>query len=137
MVDRLILTRKVWQGMQRHVRSRSPLEACGLLAGKQGRAEIRLGIPNEERSARRFRMEPRAMWRAFQTIEAARMELTGIYHSHPGGPDHPSAADIAETMYPVAQVIWSRVDGRWQARAFQIREGKVIEISLEVQAPST
>jgi proteasome lid subunit RPN8/RPN11 len=131
MVDRLILTRKVWQGMQRHVRSRSPLEACGLLAGKQGRAEIRLGIHNEERSARRFRMEPRAMWRAFQTIEAARMELTGIYHSHPGGPDHPSAADIAETMYPVAQVIWSRGSGRWRGRAYRIEGGKAVEIPVE------
>jgi proteasome lid subunit RPN8/RPN11 len=131
MVDRLILTRTVWQGMQRHVRSRSPLEACGLLAGKNSRAEARLGIPNEERSARHFRMEPRAMWRAFQRIEAAGMELVGIYHSHPGGPDHPSAADIAENMYPVAQVIWSRGSGRWHASAYRIEGGRAIEIPVE------
>jgi proteasome lid subunit RPN8/RPN11 len=132
MVDRLILSRKVWQGMQRHVRSSSPLEACGLLAGKHGRAEARLGIPNEEHSARRFRMEPRAMWRAFQRIEAAEMELVGIYHSHPGGPDHPSAADIAETMYPVAQVIWSRGSGRWRASAYRIKGGRAIKIPVEI-----
>lgn len=134
MVDRLIITRRVWQGMQRHVRSRSPLEACGLLAGKHGGAETRLGIPNMERSARRFRMEPRRMWRAFQRIETAGMELVGIYHSHPLGPDHPSATDIAETMYPVAQVIWSRGGGRWCGRAFRIEGGKAIEIPVEILA---
>lgn len=132
MADKLILTRRVWQGMQRHVRSCSPLEACGLLAGKQGRAETRLGIPNMERSARRFRMEPRRMWHAFQRIEAAGMELVGIYHSHPLGPDHPSATDIAETMYPVAQVIWSRVSGRWRGRAYVIEGGRAMEIPVKL-----
>jgi proteasome lid subunit RPN8/RPN11 len=131
MADKLILTREVWQGMQRHVRSRLPLEACGLLVGKQSRVELRLGIPNMERSERRFRMEPRAMWRAFQRIEAAGLELVGIYHSHPRGPDHPSATDIAENLYPVAQLIWSRGTGRWRGRAYRIESGKTTEISLE------
>ena len=54
-------------------------------AGREKRAcgDESLGIPNAERSAVRFRMEPRAQWRAFQRIEAAGLELVGIYHSHP------------------------------------------------------
>ncbi len=76
-------------------------------------------------------MEPRAQWRAFQHIEAAGLELLGIYHSHPNGPDRPSPADIAENMYPVAQIIWVRVDGEWRVRGFRIEGGKAAEISLE------
>ena len=80
----------------------------------------------------RFRMEPHAQWRAFQRMEAAGMELLGIYHSHPKGPDHPSPTDIAEHMYPVAQVIWFRENGKWQARGFEIDGRKAIEITLEI-----
>ena len=117
--------------MRRHVSRLAPLEACGLLAGKDNRVEMTLGIRNEERSGVRFRMEPRAQWRAFQRIEAGGLELLGIYHSHPNGPDRPSQTDIAESMYPVAQIIWVRVDGKWRVRGFRIEGGKTDEISLE------
>jgi proteasome lid subunit RPN8/RPN11 len=135
MTEKLVLTRKTWQAMRRHVSHRAPLEACGLLAGKNERVEITLGIHNTERSAVRFRMEPRAQWRAFQRIEAGGLELAGIYHSHPNGPDHPSPTDIAENMYPMALIIWVREDGEWRARGFQIEGGKAVEIRLEICEP--
>jgi proteasome lid subunit RPN8/RPN11 len=135
MAEILILNHKAVQAMRRHVSRRAPLEACGLLAGKNDRVEITLGIYNAERSPVRYRMEPRAQWRAFQRIEAAGLELVGIYHSHPNGPDHPSQTDIVESMYPVAQIIWVRVDGEWRARGFQIEGGNVAEISLEFSKP--
>jgi proteasome lid subunit RPN8/RPN11 len=131
MVEKLILTRSQWQSMRRHVSRRFPLEACGLLAGKDGRVERMIGIPNAERSPVRFRMEPAAQWRAFQRIEASGLDLVGIYHSHPNGPDHPSETDIAECLYPVAQVIWFRTEGRWHGRGFWIEGRKVSEIALE------
>ncbi len=126
-----MLTRKTWQAMHRHVSRRAPLEACGLLVGKNNRVETTIGIYNAVRSPVRFRMEPRAQWRAFQRIEAAGLELVGIYHSHPNGPDHPSPTDTAEAMYPVAQIVWYRADGEWRARGFQIEGGEATEITLE------
>jgi proteasome lid subunit RPN8/RPN11 len=131
MAEKLILKRDHWQAMRRHVRRRAPLEACGLLAGKNDHVEITIGIRNAERSAVRFRMEPRAQWRAFQRIEAAGLELVGIYHSHPNGPDHPSPTDIGESMYPVVQIIWVRLDDEWRVRGFRIEGGKAAEICLE------
>jgi len=131
MGEKLILSTAQWQAMRRHVSRRSPLEACGLLAGKDGRVELAIGIPNAERSPLRFRMEPRAQMRAFQRIESAGLDLLGIYHSHPDGPDHPSETDIAECLYLVAQLIWYRADGRWQARGYKIEGRRVSEIALE------
>jgi len=131
MVKKLILPRNVWQAMRRHVSRRAPFEACGLLAGDRDRVVRTLGVPNVEKSLVRFHMEPRAQWRAFQGIEAAGLEVVGIYHSHPNGPDHLSPTDIAENMYPVPQIIWFRVDDKWQVRGFQIEKGEVSEIALE------
>ncbi len=135
MITKLILTHKNWQAMRRHVSRRAPLEACGLLAGKNDRVESTLGVQNAERSPVRFRMDPMAQWRAFQHFEAAGLDLVGIYHSHPNGPDRPSPRDVAENMYPVAQIIWFREDSKWRARGFQIECGKVVEIKLEFRKP--
>ena len=118
--------------MRRHVARRAPLEACGLLGGKNDRVEVTLGVRNADRSLVRFRMEPRAQWHAFQRIEAAGLELVAIYHSHPNGPDHPSPTDIAEAMYPVIHIIWYRTGRKWQARGFWIEGEKSTEIALEV-----
>ena len=133
MADRFILRRFHWQAMRRHVARRAPLEACGLLAGKGTRVELVLGIPNAEHSPVRFRMEPRAQWRAFQRIESLGLELVGIYHSHPNGPDHPSPTDTAEEMYRVVHVIWYRLNGKWRARAYRIEAGQPIQVPLQVE----
>jgi len=121
--------------MRRHVSLWSPLEACGLLCGNNMVVERSIGIPNAEKSQVRYRMEARAQWRAFQRMEAAGLELIGIYHSHPNGPDHLSDADLAEAMYPVAQVIWFRENGKWQPRGYIIERDKAIEIALEFTEP--
>lgn len=133
MNQNLILTNKIWQSMRRHVSHCAPLEACGLLSGVNEWAEKVQGIPNAERSPVRYRMEPHAQWRAFQRMENAGLKLVGIYHSHPNGPDRPSPTDIAENMYPVAQIIWFRENGKWQARAYKIEGGTAIEITLKIQ----
>jgi proteasome lid subunit RPN8/RPN11 len=131
MVEKMILTHAQWQAMRRHVSRCFPLEACGLLVGNGERVEQTIGIPNAEHSPVRFRMEPGAQWRAFQRMEAAGLELVGIYHSHPNGPDRPSETDIAEWLYSVVQVIWYRAGGRWQGRLYRIENRKVIEVPLE------
>ena len=118
--------------MRRHVQRRSPLEACGLLAGRNGRAELAIGVPNAAKSPVRFLMEPRAQWKAFNKIEHLELELLGIYHSHPKGPPQPSATDIEEASYPVVHIIWFPRDGRWQAEGFWIEAGQVRKVTLQI-----
>ena len=132
MKDSLVLTQAHWRAMRRHVARHAPEEACGLLAGNGARVELVIGVPNSLRSPVRFRMEPRAQWRAFQRLEAKGLELIGIYHSHPNGPDHPSPTDIAENMYPVVSIIWYLAGDAWAARGFWIESGKLSEVALEV-----
>jgi len=130
---KLLLRRGDWEKMRRHVRRCSPLEACGLLAGTGAQVELVIGVPNADRSPVRFRMDPRAQWRAFQRFERQGLELLAIYHSHPRGPADPSPTDHAEAAYPVVQVIWAPLEGKWQGRGFLIAGGTVQEVALEIQ----
>jgi proteasome lid subunit RPN8/RPN11 len=128
----LIITTEIWNSMRRCVQRLAPLEACGLLAGKNDHVEMNLAVRNVDQSPVRFHMDPNEQWRAFQRIEAAGLELLAIYHSHPEGPEYLSEQDISEAMYPVVQIIWSKRDGKWSARGFWIDPGKVRDVTLEL-----
>lgn len=132
MIRELILPRSVLQAMHRHVQRRAPLEACGLLAGRDGRVEVGIGVRNAARSPVRYRMEGRDQWRAFNKIEQLGLELIAIYHSHPNGPPRPSPTDIQEASYAVVQIIWFPQSGNWQAGGFWIEAGQVNDVTLQM-----
>lgn len=118
--------------MRAYVEACLPAEACGLLAGSDGAVQEILPITNEAHSAVRFRMAPEEQLKAFNLIEDSGLELLGIFHSHPAGPEEPSATDIAEASYEVTQVIWSRKGETWGVRGFSIRNGSTSEVKLYV-----
>ena len=118
--------------MRRHVAAQAPLEACGLLAGKQDTVEVVLRVHNAEQSPEKFRMDPQEQYNAFMWIESKGLELVGIFHSHPAGPEIASITDIEESAYDVIHVIWSRTGRIWKARGFWIETGQAIEVPLQV-----
>ncbi|MCS6994071.1 MAG: M67 family metallopeptidase [Anaerolineales bacterium] len=126
----LTLSRAQWEQMRDYVETQAPLEACGLLGGRNGHVEVVIPIRNAENSPVRFRMEPLEQLRAFEQIESAGMELLAIFHSHPHGPAVPSPTDIAEAYYQVIQVIWCPGEGEWLAHAFWIEAGHAAEVPL-------
>jgi len=107
-----------------------PLEACGLLAGAADVVREVLPVANQIQSPARFRMDPMEQLRAFDWIESHGLELLGIFHSHPAGPDRPSTTDIAEAAYRVVQVIWSRAQGVWEANGYWIEDGRISDVEL-------
>lgn len=125
----LQIGRAHWQQMRAHVASEAPLEACGLLAGKDSHSRAVHKIANELASRAHFRMQPSEQLRAFEEIEKAGLELLAIYHSHPAGPPRPSQTDVAEALYPgVIHLIWSPQDREWNCAAFLLDGGRVAEV---------
>jgi proteasome lid subunit RPN8/RPN11 len=125
-----------WHEMRQHVSSMSPEEACGLVAGKINRSILVIPVENALHSPVRFRMEPVQQLYALQKIEQEGLDLIAIYHSHPNGPEAPSATDVAEAFYPEAiHLIWFRRAGEWICRAFSITNGRIQEINLKVVEP--
>ncbi len=119
------------ESMRLHVEACLPLEACGLLAGSDDLVHEVIPIPNQAASPTRFQMEPREQLRAFEHIEAQGLDLLGIYHSHPAGPDRPSPTDIAEAAYQAVYLIWWRTEGHWSVSAWWIEEGRASEVKLD------
>ena len=118
--------------MLQHVDSHIPLEACGLLAGTDNRVEKVIEVRNQAQSPVRFVMDPYEQLKAFDWIESNGLDLLGIFHSHPAGPETASTTDIAEAAYEVVHVIWSRIEDRWQVRGFWIENGEAIEVTLRI-----
>ncbi len=85
-----------------------PLEACGLLAGRNGSVKKVLPVRNQAQSPVRFVMDPYEQLQAFEWIDSQELELVGIFHSHPAGPETVSATDIREAAYEVVHLVWSR-----------------------------
>jgi proteasome lid subunit RPN8/RPN11 len=135
LIKGIRIPNRLMEQMSADIEEKANEEACGLLAGTilQDAYQVTLVLPmtNMLHSAVRFRIEPHEQLQAFNQIEMQRLELVGIYHSHPSGPDEPSKTDIAESYYPdAANLIWSGRTGEWRCRAFFISQGAVREIPI-------
>jgi len=130
MKRRLLISKAHWQEMLAYVQGHAPLEACGLLAGKDGKVENVIFVRNQAQSPVRFVMDPYEQLQAFDWIESNGLDLLGIFHSHPAGPEGVSETDMAEAAYEVIHVILSRKPNGWQAHGFWIEQGKATEVPL-------
>jgi len=103
-----------------------------LLAGKNDQVEKIIAVKNQAESPVRFVMDPYEQLDAFNGMESNGLDLVGIFHSHPTGPETASPTDIAEAAYEVIYVIVSPGTDGWQARGFWIERGEAIEAPIEI-----
>lgn len=134
MQNGLILSQEQVREMLAHLEAHLPLEACGLLAGKNNRVEKVLFVRNQAQSPVRFVMDAQEQLRAFEWMDEHGLDLLGIFHSHPAGPETVSPTDIAEAAYAVVHIVCSRAEGRWKLRGFWIENGKARETPLHIEA---
>jgi proteasome lid subunit RPN8/RPN11 len=130
----LTLTKEQYQKMIVHVDSHAPLEACGLLAGRDSKVEHVIEVSNQAQSTVRYVMDPIEQLHAFEWIDSNGLDLIGIFHSHPSGPETVSPTDLAEAAYAVVYVILARVDNAhaWSIRGFWLENGKYSEVVLRI-----
>jgi proteasome lid subunit RPN8/RPN11 len=131
----MTLTKEQLQKMIAHVNSHLPLEACGLLAGRDSKVESVLGVTNQAQSPDRYVMDPIEQLHALEWIDDNGLELLGIFHSHPTGPETVSPTDIVEAAYPVVYIILARLDNAsvWRVRGFWIEDNAYNEVTLQVR----
>ncbi len=125
------ITRAHWEKMHIEVDRHSPEEACGLLAGIGNEVFEVIPVQNKLHSPVRYLMAPEEQLNAFLRMEEKNLDLVGIYHSHPNGPDRPSPTDINEAYYPEAiHFIWFKTDREWRCKAYRIHSRVVTEVEL-------
>jgi proteasome lid subunit RPN8/RPN11 len=114
----------------------APNETCGIIGGKNNRALKIFALPNDSPEPRvEYNAAPLALLEAFREIESRGWEHLAIYHSHPASPAYPSPTDIARAFYPdVIYLLVSLMNPRQASvRSFRIIEGKVEEVTLEIE----
>jgi proteasome lid subunit RPN8/RPN11 len=122
---------RILSEMRAHAESGLPYEVCGLLGGKGGVVSVRIPVTNSLSSPVEFRMEPREQLAAFIQLESQQLDLLAIYHSHPGGPEHPSAIDLERHLYPhAAAVILAKNEPEWGIQAYWIRNARYGQVEL-------
>jgi proteasome lid subunit RPN8/RPN11 len=117
-----------------HAREEAPLEACGILAGKEDRVVKVYRARNADRSRVSYRLEPEDQYRIFIDIEEKGWDILGIYHSHPASPAIPSGIDLKQAYYPEAvYFVVSLADPvKPQVRAYRIIEGGITEEEIAI-----
>jgi [CysO sulfur-carrier protein]-S-L-cysteine hydrolase len=121
--------------MVAHARAEAPNECCGMIGGRDGSATSIHRARNAEESPLRYVIHPTDQLRIMGEMEARGEELAAIYHSHTGSPAYPSQTDInlAENWPDPLYVICSLADREPEVRAFEIRDGEVEEVTLELE----
>ena len=117
-----------------HAREGLPNEACGILAGREGRVEQFFPAQSDEPSPFYYRIEARDQIRIMNAIDDAGLDLVGIYHSHTRSPAYPSRTDAEQAFWPDAvYVIISLADEAADVRGYRIQDMAITEEALRVE----
>jgi proteasome lid subunit RPN8/RPN11 len=131
---KLEIPTNIFERMVAQAKALAPIEACGILAGKDNKAERLFEMTNADNRSDHFMMEPKEQFTVVKNIRSADLEMLAIYHSHPETPARPSAEDIRLALTPdVIYVIVSLQDAKVPAvKGFFIEDGTVTEVPVKV-----
>ena len=128
-----------------HARAAAPLEACGVVAGRDGRAVRVYPMENADHSERTYRFADREQLRVFSEIEDRGWDLYAFFHSHPATEAFPSATDRARAhwddpetgeptpTYPGTRyLILSLRDDEPVLRGFRFEAGEPVEEEVRI-----
>ena len=105
-----------------------PNESCAFLLGKDGRVTEILPMRNVDESQVSFSIEPQEVLYAYEFAESKKLQVVGIFHSHPARPA-PSGTDREfMEINPMVWLIYSTTEHRFKAYVYDsdVREVAVI-----------
>ncbi len=124
----------IFEQMVAQAKAQAPVEACGILAGRDNKVEKFYEMTNVNNSSAHFMMEPKEQFAVAKNMRAAGLEPLAIYHSHPATPARPSAEDIRLAFMPdVTHVILSLQEPtKPEVKAFKIEDGVVTAMPVKI-----
>ena len=131
---KLEIPNNIFEQIVQQAKAQSPIEACGILAGRDGQVEKPHKMTNAEQKCEHFMMTPEEQFAVVKDIRSAGREMLAIYHSHPETPARPSAEDIRLALTPgVIHVIISLMDSKPAIKGFLIEEDRVTEVPVQIK----
>ena len=129
----IILTSGQLDQLAALARQSLPNESCAFLLGKGEKettvTEI-LTMRNADESIISFSIEPKELLQAYDLAEKKKLQVIGIFHSHPARPS-PSGTDIKfMEINPVVWLIYSTTNGQFKA---YIYDNDVREVAVKIK----
>jgi proteasome lid subunit RPN8/RPN11 len=130
----LEIDRGFFDEMLQHGLAGFPNEACGLLAGKEGRPVKFFPMTNRDASPATYRLDSMELFHVFDEIDEEGWDLLAIFHTHTHSEAYPSDTDRAQAFYPEAAYLVMSLSDRANPvlRGFRIEGGEVTEEELAV-----
>lgn len=122
----ITITAQAYRELAGYCVSKLPVEACGLLSGREGIAETCWPITNREESPTAFTMDEAELDMVLEEIERSGEELVGMFHSHPTAAAKPSPFDKEHIVFPCSYLILSLASGRPRLRSYKPHESELI-----------
>ena len=130
-----VLERRYADEIIAQAREEAPDECCGVLGGRDGRAERLFRAVNAEKSPYRYNVDPRDLLRIYRECDANGWDFLAIYHSHTHTEAYPSPTDVRLAAWPDSRyIIVSLADSENPVlRAFRIQDGRISEEQLRIE----
>jgi proteasome lid subunit RPN8/RPN11 len=130
-VNRLAITDRHMQTINRHAAASYPEECCGFLIGRlDGEATVVervLSVGNEREESRhnRYLITPETVLAANKEARGLGLDVVGYYHSHPDHPSRPSEFDRDHAWPGLSYLIVSVQGGRVaDARSWRLSDDR-------------
>lgn len=128
-----------------HLRDGRPNEACGVLAGVDGKVAAVYPMRNAEESPVAYRFDEREQLDVFREVEGRGWDLLAFFHSHTHTEAYPSSTDVRQAhwedpstgeplaAYPGTRyVIVSLMDAEPAVRAYTFEGGAPVEEEVRI-----
>lgn len=117
--------------LTRLARSSLPNESCAFLLGKNDRVVEILAMQNADQSAISFSIEPQDVLRAYDVAESKKLQVIGIFHSHPARPAPSNTDKKFMEINPVVWLIYSTTEQEFKAYVY---DSDVREVAVKITA---
>ena len=132
-MQKIIISESQKKTLVNHANNEKPNESCAILFGiVDGQKTIVKEIfltKNIDESPVNFTISNEQLIKCYKDAEEKKMEVVGIFHSHPNSEAYPSNTD-KKFMYsnPVVWVIYSGISNNFKA---YVLESNILEILIE------
>ena len=128
-MQKIKLTESDKKILSEYSENQKPNESCAILFGKDDQVLDLFLTENMENSPVNFTISNKQLIEAYKIAEEKKMEVVGIFHSHPGSDAYPSNTDKKFMQSnPVAWIIYSGINKNFRA---YLLETDIVEIPIE------
>ena len=129
MQHRIVISDSDRSVLTEHAKDKSPNEACAILLGRGDTVSKVFLTRNAEESPARFTVSNEDLIEAYRTAEEKKLQVVGVFHSHPNSDAYPSETD--KEFMLINAVAWVIYSGTSKDLRAYVLESDIREIPIE------